>query len=214
MEAALAYLKSRPEVDPEGIGFFGISKGAGAGLIAASRHPMILCSVTDGMFGTATTVLPYMQMWVRIYNDWYVMHALMPLWFYNLIGWVALRRIERRQHCRFVSLERALRKLRGRPLLMIHGGGDTYIKPDMAKTLFGLTGEPKELWIVPGAKHNQAFHVAGEEYHRRILEFFDKHLAKDQVRKPEEEAERGARSAFLRQPPLIQDTATPNPKIL
>jgi pimeloyl-ACP methyl ester carboxylesterase len=157
-EAALAYLKSRPDADPRGIGFFGISKGAGAGLLAASRNSMILCSVTDGMFGTATTVLPYMQMWVRIYNDWYVLHALAPLWFYNLMAWVCLRRIERRRHCRFVSLEKALRKLRGQPLLMIHGAGDTYIKPDMAKSLFSWAVEPKELWIVPGQAQSGVSH--------------------------------------------------------
>ena len=34
--AALAYLKSRRDADPRGVGFFGISKGAGAGLIAAA----------------------------------------------------------------------------------------------------------------------------------------------------------------------------------
>jgi hypothetical protein len=91
---------------------------------------------------------------------------------------VALRRIARRWKCRFVSLERALPKLR-RPLLMIHGDGDTYIKPDMAKSLFQRASEPKELWLVKGAKHNQAFHIAGEEYHRRVLAFFDKHLAQE-----------------------------------
>ena len=37
--AALAYLKSRPDADPKGLGFFGISKGAGAGLLAAVRDP-------------------------------------------------------------------------------------------------------------------------------------------------------------------------------
>jgi pimeloyl-ACP methyl ester carboxylesterase len=179
MEAALAYLKSRPDADPRGVGFFGISKGAGASLIAASQNPEIRCCVTDGVFATLTTALPYMQMWVRIYNNWYVLHALAPLWYYNLMAIVALRRIARRWRCRFVSLERAMPKLRGRPLLMIHGEGDTYIKPDMAKSLFQRAPGPKELWLVPGAKHNQAFHVAGEEYHRRILDFFDKHLARE-----------------------------------
>src|SRR5262249_17624717 len=33
-EAALAYLKGRPDADPGGVGFFGISKGGGAGLFA------------------------------------------------------------------------------------------------------------------------------------------------------------------------------------
>ena len=36
--------------------------------------------------------------------------------------------------------------------------------------------EPKELWIVDKAKHNQAFQVARAEYQRRVLDFFDKNL--------------------------------------
>ncbi len=60
---------------------------------------------------------------------------------------------------------------------MIHGESDTYIKPAMARALFEIAREPKELWLVPGAKHNQALQVAGDEYRRRVLEFFEKHLA-------------------------------------
>ena len=65
----------------------------------------------------------------------------------------------------------------GPPLLMIHGGADTYIKPKMARSLFDLAREPKEFWLVKGAKHNQALQVAGEEYRRRVLEFLQAHLA-------------------------------------
>src|SRR5262249_35304954 len=58
MQAALAYLKGRPDADPRGVGFFGISKGAGAGLEAAARDPSVRCFVTDGGFATHTTSLP------------------------------------------------------------------------------------------------------------------------------------------------------------
>ncbi len=47
----------------------------------------------------------------------------------------------------------------------------------MARALFALAGPPKEFWLVEKAKHNQAMHVANGEYRRRVLEFFDKHLA-------------------------------------
>jgi fermentation-respiration switch protein FrsA (DUF1100 family) len=60
---------------------------------------------------------------------------------------------------------------------MIHGALDTYIKPEMARALFEEAREPKEFWLVAEAKHNQALQVAGDEYRRRILEFFEKHLA-------------------------------------
>ena len=55
-----------------------------------------------------------------------------------------------------------------RPLLMIHGEADTYIKPEMARQLFTYARGSKELWFVDGARHNQALQVAGEEYRRRV----------------------------------------------
>jgi fermentation-respiration switch protein FrsA (DUF1100 family) len=175
--AAIAYLRNRRDADPRGVGFFGISKGAGAGLLAAGRDPYVRCFVTDGAFATYTTLVPYMRLWVRIYNSQRVLQGLLPSWYYGLIGLSALRRIERERGCRFPHLEGAMGRLDDRPLLMIHGGGDTYIKPDMARALFERVAGPKEFWLVEGAKHNQALPVAGEEYERRVRDFFDRHLA-------------------------------------
>jgi uncharacterized protein len=61
--------------------------------------------------------------------------------------------------------------------LMIHGAADTYISELMARTLFDLARGPKELWLVPGARHNQSINVAGAEYTHRVVAFFDQHLS-------------------------------------
>jgi pimeloyl-ACP methyl ester carboxylesterase len=159
------------------VGFFGISKGAGAGLFVAADDPAVRCCVTDGVFGTYTTLVPYMRHWFRIYNPSSLMRGLVPDWYYGLIGLVGLRRIERERDCRFPHLEEALPRLAPRPLLMIHGEEDSYITPHMARALFARARPPKEFWLVEGAKHNQALLVAGEEYRRRVLEFFEEHLA-------------------------------------
>ncbi len=177
--AALAYLKSRPDADPRGIGFFGISKGGGAGLIAASRDPWVRCCVTDGAFATYATVVPYMRQWFRIYNTRHRVQGVLPSWYYGRIGMVGLHQIERERHCHFPHLERALPRLAPRPLLLIHGEADTYIKTDMARALVDCARGPCEFWVVEGAKHNQALQVAGDEYRRRILDFFEKHLAEE-----------------------------------
>src|SRR5262249_8719440 len=92
---------------------------------------------------------------------------------------IGLRRIRRERGCRFPHLEHLIHRLAPRPLLMIHGGADTYIKPEMAQALFDLAREPKELWFVDGAKHNQALQVATDQYQRRLVAFFDSHLAAD-----------------------------------
>ena len=40
---------------------------------------------------------------------------------------------------------RAIRKLKGRPLLMVHGKNDRTVRPDQARRLFEAAGEPKEI---------------------------------------------------------------------
>ncbi|MFL5241208.1 MAG: alpha/beta hydrolase [Gemmataceae bacterium] len=175
-QAALDYLKQRPDSDSHGIGFFGISRGAGAGLIAGAHDAYVRCFATDGLFASYTTLVPYMRQWFRIYDARYLLQGLIPSWYYGLIGLAGLRTIEKESGCRFMHLEKSMAKLASRPLLMIHGGADTYIKPEMARSLFAKAREPKELWIVDGAKHNQSLQVAGEGYKRRVLDFFLNHL--------------------------------------
>jgi uncharacterized protein len=174
--AALAYLRGRPDADPRGVGLFGVSKGAGAGVLAAAGDPAVLCCVTDGMFATHTTMIPYMRKWISIYSKLHWVQRNIPDWFYGAIARKAIRKIEAQRGCHFPHLERRIARLGGRPLLMIHGGADTYIKPEMARALFNRAGGTKELWVVEGAKHNQAFHTANGEYQRRVLEFFEKHM--------------------------------------
>jgi pimeloyl-ACP methyl ester carboxylesterase len=174
--AAIRYLKARPDADPRGLGLYGFSKGANAGLLVAAEDASIRCAVIDGAFATYTVMVPYMRYWFSIYNPHYVLHGLLNAWYYGLIATAAVRKIERQRGVKYPDVETALRRFR-RPLLMIHGGGDTYIKADMAKALFAYARPPKELWIVPEAKHNQAPIVAADEYQKRVVSFFERHLA-------------------------------------
>jgi dipeptidyl aminopeptidase/acylaminoacyl peptidase len=177
MRAAVAYLRSRPDADPRGIGLFGISKGGSTGLIVAAGDRWVRCVATDGMYGTHTTMVPYMQRWIQIYSGAYRLQKALPTWFYGMVGTVGVKKVARNRGVTYPSVEKAASRLH-RPLLMIHGEGDTYIKPEMARAIFArASGEPKKLWVVPKAKHNQALHVAGGEYHRTLVEFFDRHLA-------------------------------------
>lgn len=176
-KSALQYLKNRPDADPSGVGLFGISKGGSAGLLAAAQDPYVRCFVTDGVFATYTTMVPYMRKWVTIYSDKYWIQVLLPTWIYRWFGKLGLKRLSREKRCRFPHLERAIRKLAPRPLLMIHGSADTYIKPEMAEALFKKARHPKQFWLVEGAKHNQALQIAGDEYQQCVLNFFKSHLA-------------------------------------
>jgi len=176
-EAAIKYLKARPDRDARGIGLFGLSKGASAALIVAAHDDFIRCFAVDGIFATLTTMLPFMKHFVTIYTriSWVV--PILPEWYLVFVARIAMRQVEKLRGCHYADLEDCIAKLAPRPLLMIHGGGDSYIKPEMAKALFDLAHEPKEFWLVENAKHNQAFHLASDEYKRRVLAFFDQHLA-------------------------------------
>jgi fermentation-respiration switch protein FrsA (DUF1100 family) len=174
--AAVAYLRSRPDAPPHGIGLYGISRGASAGLLAAAKDRYLCCFVTDGAFATLTTMVPFMRKWVGIYSNRKWLQN-MPEWIYKVFAQAAFRRIEKLRRCRLSHLEHAIPQLTPRRLLMIHGGADKYITPDMAQRLFRLASEPKSFWLVKGAKHNQALQVAGEEYQERVLAFFGAYLA-------------------------------------
>jgi alpha-beta hydrolase superfamily lysophospholipase len=190
--SALAYLKGRPDADPRGVGFFGISKGAGAGVLAAAEDPYVRCCATDGLFATHTTMVPYMKRWVLIYGKHSRLIRALPHWYFRWMAHVGLRHVEKDRRCIFPHVEQAVARLAPRPLLMVHGGADNYIKPDMARALFEQAGEPKEFWLIDGAKHNRSLDVAGAGYERRLAAFFTAHLAAD--------AESVAPATYARQP--------------
>ncbi len=176
--AAVRYLKSRPDADPRGLGIFGISKGGSLGLLLAAEDAAIRCVATDGAYATYTTVVPFMRRFVAIYSPHKRLQRWLPDAFYGFIGWSGIRRVAEKRKVTFPWLESAAKRVT-QPVLMIHGGGDTYIKPEMARTVFLKLATPledKDFWLVSKAKHNQAPHVAPEEYPRRLVQFFDTYL--------------------------------------
>lgn len=176
MRVAMRYLRGRPDADPKGFGVFGVSKGGSTAFLAAAAEPAVRCVATDGAYATYTTMVPYLQRWIKIYSENHRVQKALPAWFYGLLGLTGMKRVARNRGVTYPSVEKAVGKLR-RPVLMIHGGGDTYIKPGMAEVLFARAKGPKDLWVVPKAKHNQAIAVAEDEYRARVAAFFDRHLA-------------------------------------
>ena len=71
-----------------------------------------------------------------------------------------------------------------RPIFFIHGQKDSYIRVDQTQILHATAPEPKYLWVVDKAKHNQAAVTQPRAYAARTVAFFDKYLADQDV--PEE----------------------------
>jgi pimeloyl-ACP methyl ester carboxylesterase len=175
LEAALAHLRSRPDRDPAGFVLCGISRGGGTALVVAGRQPDVWGLITDGAFPTSGTMLTYILRWAEIFVKSRVLYAILrdyaPRRVFMMLGWLAQRRAERRLSCRFPSIEKAAAQLSPRPWLMIHGAKDAYIGPEIAERLWAEAGEPKELWIVPGAKHNRCREVDAVGYAGRVESF-------------------------------------------
>ncbi len=63
-----------------------------------------------------------------------------------------------------------------RPMLFIHGDRDTFVPTQMVYPLYEAKPGEKELWIVPGAIHAQAYWNDPEEYRRRVENFVDNYM--------------------------------------
>jgi uncharacterized protein len=57
------------------------------------------------------------------------------------------------------------------PVLIIHGSEDEIIPVAMGRRLFVQAQEPKELYIIAGAHHNDTYLVGGQDYFRRLKGF-------------------------------------------
>ena len=54
------------------------------------------------------------------------------------------------------------------PVLIIHGSDDEIIPVAMGRRLFAAANSPKDLYIIPGAHHNDTYVVGGKAYFERL----------------------------------------------
>jgi pimeloyl-ACP methyl ester carboxylesterase len=171
LDAALAYLRTRPDADLAGVGLFGVSRGGGTALCVASRDPRVWGVITDGAFPTRGTMLAYILRWAEIYVGSKYLWKAAPVVVFDYLGWVSRLRAQARLRLRYANVERGVARLSPRPWLAIHGQKDAYIGVDIARELFNRAGGPKELWIVEGAKHNRCREKEPVAYADRIVSF-------------------------------------------
>jgi len=179
MLGAIAYVEDWLEQRgrPVEVGLFGISRGAGAAILAAQHHPAVKAIITDGAFSSDTTLEYLMKRWAYIFAKVRFVYENHPPQFWRFLRWLLFRECRRKLGCTFPSVRKALmRSPPGRPTLFIHGERDSYIPVEQSKLLYESAPTPKELWVVPGAKHNQSVVVRPAEYARRTVGFFDRFL--------------------------------------
>lgn len=184
MLGAIAYVEDwlQRQGRPVELGLFGISRGAGAAILASQHNPAIKVLVTDGVFSSDATLEHLMKRWAYIFAKVRFVYENHPPQFWAFLRWLLFRECKRKLRCTFPSVKKALKRMPGpMPMLFIHGERDSYIPVEQSHLLHALAPGPKSLWVVPGAKHNQSVVIRPEYYAARTVAFFDQYLGSQGV---------------------------------
>jgi len=179
MRAAIAFCEQWLEDQdrPVELGLFGISRGACAAILAAEDAASVRCIVCDGAFSSDCTLEHLMKRWAKIFAKVRFVYENHPPEFWRFLRWCLFATARVKFKCRYPSVRKVLTRMIPRPLLFIHGERDSYIPVDQSRLLYALSAQPRFLWIVPRAKHNQSVDVAPLEYARRTVDFLDRYLS-------------------------------------
>ncbi len=162
---------------PLELGLFGISRGACSALLASEECASVKAMVTDGAFSSDCTLEHFMKKLAKIFAKIRFVYENHPPEFWRLLRWLVFVTCRFKFNCRFPSVRKALGRMMPRPTLFIHGERDSYIPVDQSRLLYALSAQPRYLWIVPKAKHNQSVDIYPEFYARHTVDFFNRYLA-------------------------------------
>ncbi len=145
--------------------------------------------ITDGAFPTIGTMMAYILRWAELYLRNPLVRRIDPA--------MALPRAGPRRPppigasvaaAASPTSEKAVARLAPRPWLMIHGQRDTYISPEIVEELFDHGNGPKEMWLVPDAKHNRCREREPEAYAGHLLDFVDRYAPRRPITESPEPA--------------------------
>jgi pimeloyl-ACP methyl ester carboxylesterase len=165
--AALAWIRSEPELLGHTVAVMGESLGGAVALMLAAESPDVAAVVVDGAFASGRHAL----------EDSSEGCARVPRW----PGAPLARGIGRMFTGKDPGTPDAVAaasELRARPIYFIHGLADNRISPRQVELLWRAAGGKDPLWIVPGVGHNHAWKRYPDEYARRVLAFLDQHAGR------------------------------------
>lgn len=157
-------LEARNDVKLGRIGLMGSSMGAAVAIQVAALDPRVASVVAESGFASLR----------KVYDEYQKRMTKIP-WHYlrNLV----IKRSEQIAHFKasLVSPAEAVKHVHV-PIFLLHGTADNKIPAAASELVFRNANEPKELWLIPGAKHNDMVEKGGEEYFTRIVAFFESTL--------------------------------------
>ncbi len=160
-QAAVGFLRS--SAPDEKVGVIGVSMGGAAALLASP--PLEINAIVLEMVYPTINQAVSNRVTMRL-GKW--SSVLTPLLTWQLkprlgIDPDALRPIDK------------LRSIRV-PKLFIVGAEDQHTTIEESREMFEAALDPKELWVVNGARHVDLYPVARQEYEQRVLSFFGEYL--------------------------------------
>jgi dipeptidyl aminopeptidase/acylaminoacyl peptidase len=159
------YLASRPDVDAEKLGVFGFSMGGATALMTASREPRLKAVVADSAWSEARRWLkPSVGAAFTSPRDRFNALSLKIAELRTGIDLDDLRPVE------------VVGRISPRPVMLIHGTADDVVVPSESERNYGAAKEPKELHLVPGAKHGDTIAPGEPSTEAQVREFFDRAL--------------------------------------
>ncbi len=169
LRGAVAYVRSRPDVDPGRIGAMGCSMGSAVSIGAASEDPTIRAVVAEGVYADMG------ELWTRF--GYVGIRGTSIEWSWGVpLRWATW--LWTGQRIATFKPEALISRISPRPVLIIHGEQDNAACTVAdARRLYQAAGEPKSLWIVADAGHCGAHSVAPQAYEARIIRFFDRAFA-------------------------------------
>jgi pimeloyl-ACP methyl ester carboxylesterase len=159
--AAVAYVCSRPDVDPQrGIHLLGWSQGGAMAIMIAGEQPEVTSVISDSGFATLRRFLRA-SIPAQSHLPWHPVGSLAYLFAGRLAGTDFDRN----------SAVAAMPRLK-KPVLLIQGLADPFTIPANVDALASASdADGLEVWKVPGAGHLEAVHVAPRAYEDRVLTF-------------------------------------------
>ena len=165
LQAAIAFLKDTRPFACASIGLYGLSMGGMVAICEAAQNPEIKCVVAEASYYSFRRVV---SRWAWVHNK-VPYFPLMPIILHYIRKNLSVNPEQ-------YSPKYNIPKISPRPVFIIHGRYDNLVPAAQAKMLFKQAGEPKEIWLVPGAKHNKCAEVGGFEYKQRLMDFYKKYL--------------------------------------
>ena len=146
---------------------WGVSLGASTALLAEQRCPGSAAIISDSSFlSFSETIKHHFRLVFRLPS--------FPI--ANMIIGLTRWRMDFRPQDG--DVEAAVAGLHDVPILFIAGGADVRMPPELAQRLASRASSPaKELLVVPGAAHGQAFSHDRETYLRAVFSFLDRMTA-------------------------------------